>query len=110
MTQGGSPESRKRIDIPAVRRVATQGASVRVRRAKLRGSRPSSDSCESVRAAPASGCSVPWNMLSTMNQIAAARAKPPNSGANVGPSVSISSRSIPPGPITPSQTTGSATK
>ena len=66
------------IDIPAVSSVATQGASVRVRRARLRGSRPSSESCESVRDAPASGCSVPWNMFSTMNQIAAARAKPPN--------------------------------
>ena len=82
------------IDIPAVSSVATQGASVRVRRARLRGSSPSSESCESVRDAPASGCSVPWNMFSTMNQIAAARAKPPSNGANVGPSVRISSPSI----------------
>ncbi len=39
-----------------------------------------------VRAAPASGCMVPWNMLSMMNQIAAALPKLPSNGAKVGPS------------------------
>ena len=38
-----------------------------------------------MRAAPASGCIVPWNMLSMMNQIAAALPKLPSSGAKVGP-------------------------
>ena len=54
--------------------------------ASRRGSSPSSASCISVRDAPASGCSVPWNMFNIMNPIAAARAALPNSGAKVGPS------------------------
>ena len=45
--------------MPAVRQVATQGTSVRDLLSSVRGSRPSSASCDIVRAAPASGCSVP---------------------------------------------------
>jgi hypothetical protein len=110
MTQIGLPRRRKTVATPAVSTVATHGTSYRERRASIRGSRPSSDSCDSVREAPASGCSVPWNMLSTMNQIAAAFAAPPRSGANVGPSVRISSPSIGFAPSAPSQITGSAMK
>ena len=53
-----------------------KGASVRERRSNMRGSSPSTASCEIVRAAPASGCNVPWNMLSMMNQTAAALPSP----------------------------------
>ena len=96
--------------MPAVRQVATQGASVRDLRSRIRGSRPSSASCDIVRAAPASGCSVPWNMLNIMNQMAAALAKLPKTGANVGPSTSMRSSPSCAGPSTPSQTTGSTMK
>src|SRR3954447_25510593 len=96
--------------MPVVRQVDTQGTSVRDLFMSARGSSPSSASCEIVRAAPASGCNVPWNMLSIMNQIAAALAKLPNTGANVGPSTSIKSLPIGSGPSTPSQMTGSAMK
>ncbi len=110
MSQIGSPIIRNRIAIAAVSSVATHGASVRERRASTRGSSPSSDSCDSARAAPASGCSVPENMLSTMNQIAAALAALPNSGANVGPSTRA--RSLPSGadPSVPSQMPGRIAK
>ena len=96
--------------MPAVNSVATQGVSHRERRPSSRGSRPSSDSCDSARAAPASGCKVPENMLSTMNQMAADLAALPNSGAKVGPSTSA--RSWPSGaaPRRPSQTPGSSAK
>ena len=94
----------------AVIDVAIHGASLRSRQPKKRGSNPSSASCDRVRAAPASGCSVPWNMLNIMNQIAAALAKEPNTGAKVGPSSSARSRPSACGPSTPSQTTGSSTK
>ena len=63
-----------------------------------------------VRAAPASGCIVPWNMLSMMNQIAAALPKLPSSGAKVGPSTVARSSPSFSGPSTPSQTRGSAMK
>jgi hypothetical protein len=63
-----------------------------------------------VREAPASGCSVPWNMLRTMNQIAAAFAEPPSSGAKVGPSARMSSPSMGWEPRAPSQMTGSTMK
>ncbi len=49
-------------------------------------------------------------MLRTMSQSAAAFAASPSSGAKVGPSVVIRSPSIPVGPMTPSHTTGTATK
>ena len=39
--------------IAAVKMVATQGQSVRDRRLNVRGSSPSSESCDSVREAPA---------------------------------------------------------
>ena len=57
-------------------------------------------------AAPASGCSVPWNMLNMMNPMAAALAPLPRI-AKVGPSWSMSG-SVPsfPGPRTPSQMIG----
>ncbi len=96
--------------MPAVATVATHGASLRSRQPKIRGSNPSSASCDNVRAAPARGCSVPWNMLNIMNQIAAALAKEPSSGAKVGPSSSARSRPSAAGPSTPSQTTGSSRK
>jgi hypothetical protein len=51
--------SRNKIAIPAVSVVATHGASVRERFCRIRGRRPSSASCDIVRAAPASGCNVP---------------------------------------------------
>ena len=80
--------------MPAVSEVAAHGQSVAaMRHARKRGSSPSSLSCDSVRAAPASGCSVPWNMLNIMNQMAAALPKLPSSGAKVGPSTSA--RSLP---------------
>ena len=96
--------------MPAVSSVATQGTSVRERSASMRGSRPSSASCIRVRDAPASGCSVPWNMLNIMNQIAAALAVLPNSGAKVGPRSWPGRPAAASGPKTPSQTTGSTTK
>jgi len=108
--QMGSPASRKITDIPAVSRVATQGQSVRERRARRRGRRPSSESCESVREAPARGCRVPWSMLVTMNQIAAERPRPPSRGAKVGPSVAVRSSCSVCGPKMPSHTTGRTTK
>ena len=86
ISQVGSPASRKAIAISAVSQVATHGTSRFERSASTRGSSPSSESCESVRDAPASGCSVPWNMLKTMNQIAAALAPLPSKGPKVGPS------------------------
>src|SRR5437762_5825825 len=115
MTHTGSPPRRNSVAITAVSTEATQGASVRDRRARIRGSSPSSDSCDSVRAAPVSGVSVPWNMLKTMNQMAAAWAALPNSGATVGPSTSASTDASPlppivPAPSTPSHTTGSTRK
>ena len=115
MTHTGSPPNRNSVAITAVSSDATQGASVRDRRARIRGSSPSSDSCDSVRAAPVSGVSVPWNMLKTMNQMAAALAALPNSGANVGPSTWASTDASPlppivPAPSTPSHTTGSTRK
>ena len=90
--------------------VVTHGTSRFVRFAHERGSRPSSESCDSVRAAPASGCIVPMNMLATMNQTAADFAMPASSGANVGPSVSLSSPPMPLSPIVPSQTSGRTMK
>jgi hypothetical protein len=87
--------------------VAAQGQFVALRRkAKKRGSSPSSLSWESVRAAPAKGCSVPWNIFNMMNQMAAALAKLPRSGAKVGPSTVARSLPSGSGPRTPSQTTG----
>jgi hypothetical protein len=91
----GTPSSRAPMAKPAVSRVVTQGASLRLRSAQLRGSKPSSESCESVRESPASGCSVPMNMLATMNHTAAALAPPASSGAKVGPSVFRSRRPSP---------------
>ena len=95
----------------AVKRVAAHGQSVALMRSdRKRGSSPSSASCDIVRAAPASGCSVPWNMLSMMNQMAAALPKLPSSGAKVGPSTVARSRPSGSGPSTPSHTTGSTMK
>src|SRR5205823_8755388 len=57
--------------------------------------------------------SVPWNMLSTMNQRAAALAALPKTGANVGPRAWASTDDSPlmaVGPSTPSHTTGSTRK
>ena len=53
------PSSRKKIDMAAVTKMATIGASVRERLARILGSRPSSANCESVRDAPANGWTVP---------------------------------------------------
>ena len=83
---------------PAVSRVGIHGTSRRVRLAQERGSSPSSESWDSVREAPASGCSVPMNMLLMRNQIAAALAPPASSGAKVGPRVRMSSPPMPSGP------------
>ena len=110
MSQVGSPASRNAIAGRAVSSVATQGTSARERRASRRGSSPSSASCISVREAPANGCSVPWNMFSIMNPIAAARAALPNTGAKVGPRTCARSCCRVSGPSTPSQTTGNSTK
>jgi hypothetical protein len=101
---------RKMIAMPAVSSVAAHGQSVLERQARKRGSRPSSLNCDSVRAAPAKGCIVPWNMFMMMNQIAAALPKLPSSGANVGPSTSAKSFPSCAGPSTPSHTTGSTMK
>jgi hypothetical protein len=91
--------------------VVTHGTSRRERLAQDRGNSPSSDSCDSVREAPASGCIVPMNMLATMNQTAADLAIPASSGAKVGPSVALScSLPIPSRPIVPSQTSGRTMK
>ena len=98
------------MENPAVSSVAIHGASVRDRQPRNSGTSPSSASCESVRAAPASGCKVPWNMLNIMNQMAADLARFPSTGANVGPSTSIRSFPSASGPSTPSQTTGRMTK
>ena len=96
---------------PAVSEVAVHGQSVALmRHDRKRGRSPSSLSCDSVRAAPASGCSVPWNMLNMMNQMAAALPKLPKSGAKVGPSTVARSRPSGSGPSTPSQTTGRTMK
>jgi hypothetical protein len=74
------------IEAEAVSAVAAHGQSVALRRKdRKRGRSPSSASCDSVRDAPAKGCSVPWNMLNTMNQIAAPLPKLPSTGAKVGP-------------------------
>ena len=81
----GTPSRSAPIARPAVSRVGIHGTSRRLRLAHERGSSPSSDSWESVRDAPASGCSVPMNMLAIRNQIAAALAAPASSGAKVGP-------------------------
>ena len=110
ISQIGSPIKRNAIDIVAVSTVATQGASVRERSARMRGSSPSSESWERARAAPANGCKVPENMLSTMNQMAAALPASPNNGAKVGPSTNA--RSLPSGsdPNVPSHTTGRTAK
>ena len=87
---------------PAVSEVAAHGQSVAaMRHDRKRGSSPSSLSCDSVRAAPASGCSVPWNMLNMMNQMAAALPKLPKSGAKVGPSTMARSCPSGSGPSTP---------
>src|SRR5438270_237061 len=113
MTHTGSPPSRNSEAMPAVSMLATQGASVRARRDSTFGSSPSSESWDSVRAAPVNGVSVPWNMLRTMNQIAAALAALPSTGANVGPSAWASTDDWPlmaVGPSTPSQITGSTKK
>ena len=80
------------------------------RKARARGSKPSSLSCESVRAAPASGCIVPWNMLNIMNQIAAVFAKLPATGANVGPRTCPRSPDSGSAPSVQNQTTGRPTK
>src|SRR5882724_9477574 len=90
MTHTGSPPRRNSVAITAVSTDATQGASV-------------------------SGVSVPWNMLKTMNQTAAALAALPNNGAKVGPSTWASTDGwpLPPmvaAPSTPSHTTGSTKK
>jgi len=58
--QIGSPMSRKTMATVAVNDVAAHGQSVAfIRSERKRGSSPSSASCDMVRAAPASGCSVP---------------------------------------------------
>ena len=107
----GSPMTRKMIAEPAVSVVAAHGQSVAfMRRDKKRGRSPSSASCDSVRAAPARGCSVPWNMLNMTNQMAAALPKLPSSGAKVGPSTVARSSPNDSGPRTPSQTTGRTMK
>jgi hypothetical protein len=109
--QIGSPMMRKTMAVPAVSSVAAHGQSVRLsRRERKRGSSPSSASCDMVREAPAKGCIVPWNMLSMMNQIAAALPKLPSNGAKVGPSTVARSSPSLSGPSTPSQTSGSAMK
>jgi hypothetical protein len=81
MSQIGSPMSRSAIAMAAVSRVAAQGQSFADRSPRNRGSTPSSLSCDSVREAPASGWSVPWNMLNIMKPIATALPALPNSGA-----------------------------
>ena len=96
--------------MPAVQSVATHGASLRKRRAKTAGNKPSSASCARVRAAPASGCTVPWNILSIMNQMAAALAPAPNRGAKVGPSTSAKSWPRVSAPKVPSHTSGKTMK
>jgi hypothetical protein len=108
--QVGTPSASAPMARPAVSSVATHGVSWRLRLAHERGSRPSSESWDRVRDAPASGCSVPMNMFAIRNQIAAALAAPASSGANVGPSVVISSPPIAPGPTEPSQTSGRTMK
>ena len=95
---------------PAVSRVGIHGTSRRLRLAHERGRRPSSDNWESVRDAPASGWSVPMNMLAIKNQIAAALAAPASSGAKVGPVLRMSSPPIAAGPMEPSHTSGKTTK
>jgi len=106
----GSPSSKNAIAAAAVTTVATQGVSLCERRARNLGNTASSASCDNVREAPASGCSVPWNILNVMKPTAIAFASEPTSGANVGPSSSARSRPSASGPRTPSQMTGSATK
>ena len=101
---------RKMTAAVAVSSVAAHGQSVVERHARKRGNKPSSLNCDSVRAAPANGCIVPWNMFSMMNQIAAALPKLPRSGANVGPSTSARSLPSCSGPRTPSHTTGRTMK
>ena len=96
--QVGTPMRSAPIARPAVSTVATHGTSRRLRLAHERGSRPSSESWDSVREAPASGCIVPMNMLAIRNQIAAALAPPASSGANVGPSVRHQLAAHPGGP------------
>jgi hypothetical protein len=108
--QVGTPSASAQIARPAVSSVAIHGVSWRLRFAHERGSRPSSESWDSVREAPASGCSVPMNMFAIRNQMAAALAPPASSGANVGPSVVINWPPIAAGPTEPSQTSGRTTK
>ena len=94
----------------AVRIVATQGASYRLRRASIRGKRPSSAIWDSVRTGPANAVMMFWSILNTMNQMAHARAPLPTSGAKVGPSTWARSPASALGPRAPSHTTGSSTK
>ena len=110
MSPGGSPDIRNAMAPAAVITVTTHGVSKRLRRARLTGSSPSSDSWARVRDAPARGCMVPWNMLETMSHTAAALAAPARSGANVAPSDLARSPLSGPGPSTPSHTTGRTTK
>jgi hypothetical protein len=99
------------IEAEAVSAVAAHGQSVALRRKdRKRGRSPSSASCDSVRDAPAKGCSVPWNMLNTMNQIAAPLPKLPSTGAKVGPRTVARFSPSASGPRTPSQTTGKTMK
>jgi hypothetical protein len=106
----GTPSPSAAMARPAVSRVGIQGTSRRVRLAQERGSSPSSESWASVREAPASGCSVPMNMLLMRNQMAAALAPPASRGAKVGPRVRMSSPPMASGPTEPSHTRGRTTK